>query len=34
MSLNQKKKLKKGMYKVNINSSLKKGYMNFGEIFI
>lgn len=34
MSLNQKKKLKKGIYKVNINSSLKKGYMNFGEIFI
>ncbi|WP_440669458.1 DUF4910 domain-containing protein [Candidatus Pelagibacter sp. HIMB1483] len=34
MSLNQKKKLKKGIYKVNINTSLKKGYMNFGEIFI
>ena len=34
MSLNQKNKLKKGIYKVNINSSLKKGYMNFGEIFI
>ena len=34
MSLNQKKKLKKGTYKVNINSSLKKGYMNYGEIFI
>ena len=32
MSLNQKKKLKKGTYKVNINSSLK-GYMNYGEIF-
>lgn len=34
MSHNQKEKLKKGTYKVNIDSTLKKGFMNFGEIFI
>ncbi len=34
MSHNQKKKLKKGTYKVIIDSTLKKGFMNFGEIFI
>ena len=31
---NLRKKLKKGKYKVTIKSSLKKGYMDYGEIYI
>lgn len=34
MSKNEKNKLPKGKYKVHIDSSFKKGEMNFGEIYI
>lgn len=34
MPYNVKKKLKKGIYTVNINSSLKKGKLDYGEVLI
>ena len=34
LSHNQRKFLKKGKYKVHINSELKKGFLNYGEVYI